>query len=79
MAMNKQSTGTDETTSKANETPVSGKTPSNEEELKRKARMSKINHKIAVIIGKGGVGKSTITANLAMAFATWLRKQGGDT
>ena len=32
-------------------------------------RMGKIKHKIAVISGKGGVGKSTITANMAVAFA----------
>ncbi|MDH4292257.1 MAG: Mrp/NBP35 family ATP-binding protein [Dehalococcoidia bacterium] len=32
-------------------------------------KMSKIKHKIAVISGKGGVGKSTVTVNLGMAFA----------
>jgi ATP-binding protein involved in chromosome partitioning len=39
-------------------------------------RMKKIKYKIAVISGKGGVGKSTIAVNLAMGLATRKKAVG---
>jgi ATP-binding protein involved in chromosome partitioning len=39
-------------------------------------RMTRIKHKIVVGSGKGGVGKSTVTVNLAVALRSWGFKVG---
>ncbi len=44
-----------------------GKKRMKEEEEAVKARMEKVKHKIMVMSGKGGVGKTTVAANLAFA------------
>src|SRR5512141_2316740 len=46
------------------------------EQQRLKDAMGKIKHKIAIISGKGGVGKSTITVNLATSFAMQGKRVG---
>ena len=45
-----------------------------DEQTVLRTRMKKIKHKIAVISGKGGVGKTVIAVNLAIAFALQVTK-----
>lgn len=46
------------------------------EELELKTSMERIGQKILVLSGKGGVGKSTVAANLAMSLANAGKKVG---
>jgi ATP-binding protein involved in chromosome partitioning len=46
-----------------------GSAEKNEQELKIKNNMARIKYRIAIVSGKGGVGKSTVTAGIALALA----------
>jgi ATP-binding protein involved in chromosome partitioning len=56
--------------------PESFKSRMQEQQQILRLRMKHVKHTIAVISGKGGVGKSTLTVNLAAAFAKQQKQVG---
>ncbi len=50
-----------------------------EEQKKLERTLGRIKHKLVVMSGKGGVGKSTVAANLGVALAQQGRKVGSST
>ena len=62
--------------STATKPPTGNEAERQAEELALRGRMEKIGQKLLVLSGKGGVGKSTVAANLAVALAQAGKKAG---
>jgi Mrp family chromosome partitioning ATPase/predicted Fe-Mo cluster-binding NifX family protein len=69
MKKNSNSCDCDSSSCSNHETDSSQPVNQQDENAQMKARMAMIKHKIMVMSGKGGVGKSTVAANIAVALA----------
>ena len=63
---------------KTAEEPARDEASQSPDEIPRRLahRLARIRHKVLVLSGKGGLGKSTVSANVAMALAREGRRVG---
>jgi ATP-binding protein involved in chromosome partitioning len=78
MSSTSKSTACDSCTSKTStcSPETCGNAEKNAQELRIKGNLSRIKNRIAIVSGKGGVGKSTVTAGIALELAKSGHKVG---